>query len=296
MTDADEQVSVQPRLDVGPKLVHVDRRRRSGHLDDDIDEAVDVLGPHGDHHRLELPLPRARQPPYIPEIEDRQVRSIGEEKVPGMRVRVVQGVAEDHLEVDVGSAVDQRLDVPAGRLHAGAVGERGAVDHAHREDATPREVGIGRRNQDVGLVGEVRSEALQILELLREVDGIVHHLRELADQQRRPQLRELGILRFQIRGDRLHEVEVSEHRALDAVMEHLDRHGRPVRECRVVHLGDRSRRERLGVELTVELVHACAQLPFHQGDGDAGRVSSAPSPAASRALRRRPHRRRRAAG
>ena len=128
------------------------------------------------------------------------------------------------------------------------------MDHAHREHATPRQVGIGRRNDDVGLVGEVRSEALQIAELLREVDGIVHHLRELADQQCRPQLRELGILRFQIRGDRLHEVEVSEHPALDAVMEHLDRHRGPVRECGAVHLGHRSRRERLGVELTVELL------------------------------------------
>ena len=65
---------------------------------------------------------------------------------------------------------------------------------------------------------------------------------------------------------------VSEHRALDAVMEHLDRHCGPVHEGGTVHLRHRPRRERLGVELTVKLAHGCAQLPFHQGDRESGRV------------------------
>jgi hypothetical protein len=54
VADTNEQISVQPRLDVGPELVHVDRRWWSRHLDDDVDEAVDVLCADGDHHRLEL--------------------------------------------------------------------------------------------------------------------------------------------------------------------------------------------------------------------------------------------------
>ena len=61
----------------------------------------------------------------------------------------------------------------------------------------------------------------------REIDRIVHHLRELANQQCRSQLRELRILPFQIRGDRLHEppVKLGQHRCLV-----VDRHHDAERE------------------------------------------------------------------
>ena len=87
---------------------------------------------------------------------------VGDEEVPRVRVGVVQAVAEDHLHVDVGRALHQRVDVPTGRFDAGAVGERGARDHRHRQHLGARPVGIRRRDDDVGLVGEVRAEPLEV--------------------------------------------------------------------------------------------------------------------------------------
>jgi hypothetical protein len=168
--------------------------------------------------------------------------------------------------------VDQLLDVPTGGLDAGAIGERRTVDHAHREDPSPGEVRVRRREHDVGLGREVRGEARQIAELLGEVDGVVHHLRELADEQGRTQLRDLRILGFEVRGNRLHEIEIFEHLALDPVVEHLDRHRGPIHKGRSVNLGHRARRERLGFELAVELLHRRAELAFHERDRESGRV------------------------
>jgi hypothetical protein len=47
MTDTDEEVVVQPHVDLRSQSVHVDGRRRRGDLDDDVDEAVDVVGSRG---------------------------------------------------------------------------------------------------------------------------------------------------------------------------------------------------------------------------------------------------------
>jgi hypothetical protein len=57
LTDPDEEITVQPGLDVGAQLLHVDARRWCRHLDDDVDERVDITGPDGDHEALELEPP-----------------------------------------------------------------------------------------------------------------------------------------------------------------------------------------------------------------------------------------------
>ena len=81
--DADEEVPVQPRLDVRSQLVHVDRRWWRRHLDDDVDSAVDVVCADGDHHVLELSLPHAREPADVTEVEDARCVPSGSKKFPG---------------------------------------------------------------------------------------------------------------------------------------------------------------------------------------------------------------------
>ncbi len=193
------------------------------------------------------------------------MRPVGKQEVPRLGVGVIQRIPEDHLEIDVGGATHERVDVPSRRLDAGTVGERRARDQAHREHASPRQFGIRRRDDDVGFVGEVRGEALKVPQLLRQVDGVVQHLRELADDHRGSQLCEPGILVLEIRRDRLHELEIPEDAVLHAVVEHLHRHRRPVMECRPVNLRDRPRRHRLRFERAVEVRHGRAQLAFNQG-------------------------------
>ena len=47
---------------------------------------------------------------------------IGEQEVPRMGVGMVEAVPEDHLEVDLGGPMHQRVDLPSRRLDAGPVG------------------------------------------------------------------------------------------------------------------------------------------------------------------------------
>ena len=249
------------------------------------------MGSRGNHQVLELALPHPRDAADVPEIEDRDVRPVGKQEVPRLGVGVIERIPEDHLEVHVGGATHERVDVPSRRLDAGAVGERRARDQAHREDSSPRQLGIRRRDDDVGFVGEVQREALEVAQLLRQVDGVVQHLRELADDHRGSQLREPGILVLEVRRDGLHELEILEDTVLHAVVEHLHRHRRPVMQCRPVNLRDRPRRHRLRVERAVEIRHGGAQLAFNQRLRDTRWIRARPSPAASSAPRRR-HRRR----
>jgi len=45
-------------------------------------------------------------------------------------------VAENHLEVDLGRAAYERIDVPAVGLQAGSIGERPSNDVAHGQGAS----------------------------------------------------------------------------------------------------------------------------------------------------------------
>jgi hypothetical protein len=100
----------------------------------------------------------------------------------------------------------------------------------------------------------------------------VEHLRELGNDHRRSQLRDPGVLVFEICRNRFHELEIREHAVLHAIVEHLHRHRRPVGQCRPVHLRNRSRRHRLGVERAEEVGHRGAQLAFDQRLRDTRRI------------------------
>src|ERR1700730_16864540 len=99
-----------------------------------------------------------------------------------MGIGVENRVAKDHLEVDVGGAVYQRVDVPACCLDGRAVGQRAAGYVAHGEDSVSREFGVGSWEHNVVLGMEVHDEPMQIVQLLREVDSVVHHLCEVGNQ------------------------------------------------------------------------------------------------------------------
>ena len=156
---------------------HVDVRRWRRQLHDDVDERVDVTGADGDDHRLELSATLGGQPSDVAEVEDRQVFAVGEQEVPRMRIGVVDAVAEDHLQVDVGGPVHEHVDVPPGRLDAGPIGERMADDHRHRQHLLARPLGVGLGDDDVGLVGEVEPEPLEVGQLLAQIDRCFHHRR-----------------------------------------------------------------------------------------------------------------------
>ena len=121
LAHADEKVAVEPELDAGAQPGHVDPGWWSGHFHDDVDQGVDVAGAHGDDHVLELALALAGHPADVAEVEDGKVAAVGEQEVPRVWVGVVEAVAKDHLQVDLGRPMNEGVDVPARRLDAGPV-------------------------------------------------------------------------------------------------------------------------------------------------------------------------------
>ena len=167
---------------------------------------------------------RRREPSDVAEVEDGQMLAVREQEVPGMGIGVVEAIPEDHLQVDVRRPLDQFFDVPPGRLDAGAIAEGMAGNHRHRQHPLSRPVGVGRGDHDVGFVSEVLAESLEVGQLLPEIDGAVHHRRELVDQDRGPELGDLRIARLQMSGDGPHELDVIADLGVGAVVQHLHRH------------------------------------------------------------------------
>ena len=238
LSDTDEQVAVEPRLDGTPQRAHVDVRRWGRELHHDVDERVDVTGAGGDDQRLELSPTLGGQASHVAEVEDRQVLAVGEEEVPRMRIGVIEAVAEDHLQVDVGGPAHEHLDIPAGRLDAGPIRERMADHHRHRQHLLTRLLGKGLGDDDIGLAGEVEPEPLEVGELLAQVDGCFHHPCELGHEDRRPKPGDLGVLGLQERRQRLQQLEVRSHLGIGAVVQHLHGNDRSVAERRPVDLRD----------------------------------------------------------
>ena len=74
------------------------------------------MGPRGDHQVFELPFAHRREATDVSEIEERDVRPVGEEEIPRLGVGVIERIPEDHLEVGVGGASHECLDIPSGLL------------------------------------------------------------------------------------------------------------------------------------------------------------------------------------
>ena len=228
--------------------------------------------PDRDHKRLQLIAADTRHAPDIAEVEDPDVLAIGQEEVPGVRVGVVEAVPEDHLEIDVRGPLDERVHVPPDRFDRGPVRERSAFQHAHRQHTRARELGIRRGDDHIRLVGEVGGEPLQVQQFLSEVDRAEHHLLELADEHRRPILRELGILLLEIARECLHQIEVVEHLAVGTRVDDLHRDLVAVVKRRAVHLRDRTRPDRVGVERREQLGDGSSEVAFDGRLRETGRV------------------------
>ena len=69
--------------------------------------------PAGNYQLFELVFAHGGDAANIAEVENRDMRSIGEDEISRLRVGVVQRIAKDHLEVHVGGRPHERVDVPS---------------------------------------------------------------------------------------------------------------------------------------------------------------------------------------
>ncbi len=226
------------------------------------------------HREIEVREPnRLVEDPHAAEIEHAEVRVVRHHVVAGMRIGVEDAELEElpphHLEVLHRDPVLQAL-VDAGRED---VAERIAVDGAHGQHTARREVRHRLGNHDLGIVGEELPEA-------REVRGLVHVV-ELLPQAILELARDLGrvdLLPHHVAADaderrdqRPDVLQILHHRLFDAGILDLHHDRVAVGQLGAVHLAERGRRERFGLERREELLRRRTELA---GDlrADGGRV------------------------
>ena len=263
MPDAAEEVAVEPDVDVRAELGDVDVGWWGRHLQDRVDEAIDVARADRDDQVLELCAPRRADIADIAEVEDADASALEQQEVARVGVGVEQAVAKDHFEIDLRGTANERVDVPAGGFQRGSIGERLPDEPAHGDDATARQLGVRRRDDDVGLVGEVDREALEVRGLLAQVDGATHHLVELRHDRRRAIARELRILLLDVLRERPHQVQVITDRAFRTVVQHLDDDLGAVLQRGCMDLRDGARPHRVGFERREQLLEWRSEILGH---------------------------------
>jgi hypothetical protein len=116
-----------------------------------------------------------------------------EHQVAGMRVGVVERVAENHLEVHVGTAAREFIEVGARGGERGRVGAQDAIQSFHGQDAARRELPISAGEMDGIVLGEVFRELFQIASFEGEIQLAQQCAAELPDDRS-------GLVRTNVRG------------------------------------------------------------------------------------------------
>ena len=155
-----------------------------------------------------------------------------------MRVGVVDTVPEHHLEVDVGGAPHQVVDVPACGGHAVSSCDLLSGDQRHGEHVWPAQVRVRRRDDDVWLVGEVSGELLQIGKLLPQIDRRPHHRVELIHHDAWRVRGQGFVVALDVASQRAHQLQIVEHPCTGTGVDHLHHHRGAVRQRRAMGLRD----------------------------------------------------------
>ena len=135
----------------------------------------------------------------------------------------------------------------------------GALDVLEHQHAPPHQVGHDLGHHHLRLGGEVPLQRRRVAGLLPEVELVGDPLGELAhDRGDRPDLM-AGKQQVEEEEDPEGDVEVAAHHLLDAGPQHLDHDLAPAVR-RAMHLAQRGRGERLGVEPLEDPAGVLAQL------------------------------------
>src|ERR1019366_844401 len=243
----------------------VDRARDEAHLPERLHQAIGVAAEDAleelrdalAHLRTEL------GDGSEVEQDDRAVRL--DQEVPGVRIRVVDAVDEDHLAVEAHDPPGHVFLVDAERVEPRDVADLHALDERRGQDALGADLTHRAREDDGRISGEVRGDALDVVGLEREVELL------------RQELLDLMVVRVEaLNGheelDDLHDaadgLQIQPHDAVDVAVLHFHADALPVDELRHVHLPERGARDRLAIERR-ESAHAIAELAL-EAIGDLG--------------------------
>jgi hypothetical protein len=203
----------------------------------------------GEEELEQAVLHRRADPGHHPQVEDGDVRAVGEEDVAGMGIGVEEPVDEDLLHVGLEELLGQIRPVD---LEPGERADRGDLapaDVVHGQHARRRVVLDGERDDDPLELGQVAAERHEVLRLEPVVQLAREALPELIEDRLEPVVAaDLGVGVEEL-GDRRQRLDVLGDALPDAGPLHLHRHLAAVAEPRAMHLAERGRGQRGRVEL-----------------------------------------------
>ena len=172
----------------------------------------------------------------------------------------------------------EHLLVEPGGFHRRHIGARDAHDMVLDQQRLGGPLRMNLRNDDEGVVLEVRGDALHVGRLDREIELAFQRVRELGGDFYRLIAPRLGNLGVDERGEVAQEAQVGFDLGPDAGPADLEHDLRAVGELRAMHLGDRRRAVRARLEIGEHLERRAPQR--------ARRIPAAAARTAPAALRR----------
>ncbi len=106
-----------------------------------------------------------------------------EHQVAGMRVGMVERIAENHLEIHSGAAAGEFIEVSARGGERRGVGAEDAVQPFHRQDTARRERRVSAGEMDGVVLGEMFRELLEIAAFDGEIQLAQEGAAELPDDR-----------------------------------------------------------------------------------------------------------------
>ena len=196
------------------------------------------------------------------EVEQRGA-AVGEhEEVPAVQVAVEDAVDHGALHEPDHPGAHDGLGVDAGVLHAGHVVELEALEPLHHQHPWRDQLGVRAGDHVAALVevGEGLRHVEHVLRLDAEVELLGDRLGEQLDQRRRVGQRGDRDAPDRERRDPRHHPEVLVDELADRRALHLHHDVLAGAQRGAVHLGDRRRRQRLGVEALEHLLERPAEV------------------------------------
>ena len=235
--------------DVRPQLVARRVGRRRAEPQENLRQVRRAGIHHGHQHVLDGFRQLFVQPAHHAAVQHPHHPARQQHQVPRMRVGVVKGVAEDHLQVHVGAAPRELVQVRARRRQRrSALLPRMPSSRSIVSTPPGGQGRVGAREMHGGVIGEVAGELLQVAALEGEVQLAQQRAPELPHDRARLVGTHLRRMLLGQLGQPGQDIQVGHDLVRDARVLHFDHHVLARWQPRAMHLGNRGRGQRRVVE------------------------------------------------
>ena len=184
---------------------------------------------------------------------------------------MIEAVGENHFQIEIGSLARDEVHVEIVAVFASGVAKLDAVKEFHGENARGRQFGVGGRNMDFRMTGQVACKTFDVAAFAGEVEFAAERPLELGHDCPRPIGDELRNALGQHRQPG-QDFQINSHAFLDLGVLYFYRHRLPRVEHGVMHLADRGAGQGRVVELLERFVDRASQFACDGGSHNDGRI------------------------